>query len=112
MFVFSGDWQENTNRVMIGAYSYDVYYSYLGMLHTGQIQINQFNIAEFIDLANCYCDEQLMKHCQTFMQMILNERTLFTYLPLIEQYKLDGMNDKLVELTIKNVLPKNKKFAL
>ena len=27
--MFSGVWQENTNRVMIDAYSYDVYYSYL-----------------------------------------------------------------------------------
>nr|XP_027196358.1 RCC1 and BTB domain-containing protein 1-like [Dermatophagoides pteronyssinus] len=106
--MFSGEWQENNNRVVIDAYSYDVYYSYLRMLHTGRIQINQSNIAEFIDLANCYGDEQLMKHCQTFMRMVLNGGTLFTYLPLISKYKLDGMNDKLVELTIKDVLPKNK----
>ncbi|KAH9414009.1 RCC1 and BTB domain-containing protein 1 [Dermatophagoides pteronyssinus] len=106
--MFSGEWQENNNRVVIDAYSYDVYYSYLRMLHTGRIQINQSNIAEFIDLANCYGDEQLMKHCQTFMRMVLNGGTLFTYLPLISKYKLDGMNDKLVELTIKDVIPKNK----
>ena len=55
-----------------------------------------------------YCDEQLMEHCKSFIRIDLNEWTLFTYLPLIEQYKLDEMNDKLVELTIKNVLPKNK----
>ncbi|XP_075679403.1 RCC1 and BTB domain-containing protein 2-like [Dermatophagoides pteronyssinus] len=109
--MFSGDWQEN-KKVIIKDYCYDVYYSYLRMLHTGNIRINQSNIAEFIDLANCYCDEQLMKHCQTFMRMILNERTLFTYLPLISKYKLDGMNDKLVELTIIDVIPKNKNNIL
>uniref|UniRef100_A0A6P6Y139 RCC1 and BTB domain-containing protein 1-like n=1 Tax=Dermatophagoides pteronyssinus TaxID=6956 RepID=A0A6P6Y139_DERPT len=105
--MFSGDWQEN-NKVIIEDYSYDVYYSYLRMLHTGNIQINRSNISEFIDLANCYNDEQLMKHCQTFMQIDLNGWTLFNYLPLIEKYKLDEMNDKLVELTIKDVIPKNK----
>ncbi|XP_075679433.1 RCC1 and BTB domain-containing protein 2-like [Dermatophagoides pteronyssinus] len=105
--MFSGAWQESNNRVVIDAYSYDVYYSYLRMLHTGQMQINQSNIAEFIDLANCYNDDQLMKHCQIFIRMNLNEGTLLTYLPLIEKYKLDGMNDKLVELTIKDVIPKN-----
>ncbi|KAH9413980.1 RCC1 and BTB domain-containing protein 1 [Dermatophagoides pteronyssinus] len=78
-----------------------------GMLHTGQIRINQSNIAEFIDLANCYCDEQLMKHCQTFMRRDLNKQTLCIYLPLINKYELDDMHDKLVQLiTIKDVLPK------
>ena len=54
-----------------------------------------------------YCDEQLMEHCKSFIRIDLNEWTLFTYLPLISKYKLDGMNDKLVELTIKDVIPKN-----
>ncbi|XP_075679396.1 RCC1 and BTB domain-containing protein 2-like [Dermatophagoides pteronyssinus] len=105
--MFSGDWQENTNRVMIGAYSYDVYYSYLGMLHTGQIQINQFNIAEFIDLANCYCDEQLMKHCQIFIEKFLNESTISTYLSLIIDYELynyEMISNKLI--IFKNILLK------
>ena len=35
--------------------------------------------------------------------------TLSTYLPLIDKYQLDEMNDKLFQLTIENVLPKNKK---
>ncbi|KAH9414328.1 RCC1 and BTB domain-containing protein 1 [Dermatophagoides pteronyssinus] len=109
--MFSGEWQEN-DKVIIENYSYDVYYSYLRMLHTGYIRINQSNIAEFIDLANCYGDERLMKHCQTFIQNHLNEKTLSTYLPLINKYKLDEMNDKLVELTIKDVLPKNIKQIL
>ncbi|XP_075679401.1 RCC1 and BTB domain-containing protein 2-like [Dermatophagoides pteronyssinus] len=104
--MFSGEWQESNDRVVIDAYSYDVYYSYLRMLHTGQIQINQSNIAEFIDLANCYCDEQLMKHCRTFIRRDLNKQTLFIYLPLISKYELNDMNDKLVELTIKDVIPK------
>ncbi|KAH9413979.1 hypothetical protein DERP_012356 [Dermatophagoides pteronyssinus] len=103
--MFSGDWQEN-NQVIIKDYSYDIYYSYLEMLHTGRIRINQSNIAELIDLANCYCDERLMKHCRTFIRRDLNKQTLFTYLPLISKYKLDDMHDKLVQLTIERFLPK------
>ncbi|XP_075679411.1 RCC1 and BTB domain-containing protein 2-like [Dermatophagoides pteronyssinus] len=105
--MFSGVWQENTNRVMIDAYSYDVYYSYLRMLHTGQIQINQFNIAEFIDLANCYGDEQLMKHCQIFIEKFLNKSTISTYLSLIIDYELynyEMISNKL--LIFKNILSK------
>ncbi|KAH9414686.1 RCC1 and BTB domain-containing protein 2 [Dermatophagoides pteronyssinus] len=106
--MFSGDWKENS-KVVIKDYHYDVYYAYLRMLHTGQIRINQSNIGQLIDLANCYGDEQLMKHCRTFIRNNLNEQTLSTYLPLIDKYQLDEMNDKLVQLTIENVLPKNKK---
>nr|XP_027197041.1 RCC1 and BTB domain-containing protein 2-like [Dermatophagoides pteronyssinus] len=106
--MFSGDWKENS-EVVIKDYHYDVYYAYLRMLHTGQILINQSNIDQLIDLANCYGDEQLMKHCRTFIRNNLNEQTLSTYLPLIDKYQLDEMNDKLVQLTIENVLPKNKK---
>nr|XP_027205364.1 probable E3 ubiquitin-protein ligase HERC4 [Dermatophagoides pteronyssinus] len=108
--MFTGEWQKK-KKVTIKNYSYDTYCSYLHMLHTGRddyIRINQSNIEEFIDLANCYGDERLMKRCRTFIQTDLNERTLFTYLSLISKYKLDGMNDKLFELTIKDVLPKNK----
>ena len=103
--MFSGDWQEN-NRVVVKDYSYDVYISYLRMLHTGRIRINQSNIAELIDLANCYGDERLMKHCRTFIQTDLNEQTLSIYFPLIYKYELDEMHDKLVQLTIEDVLPK------
>ncbi|XP_075679397.1 RCC1 and BTB domain-containing protein 2-like [Dermatophagoides pteronyssinus] len=103
--MFSGDWQEN-KQVIINSYSYDVYYSYLRKLHSGHIRINQSNIVELIDLANCYGDEQLFKHCRTFIRKNLNENTLSTYLPLIVKYELDDMHDKLVELTIENVLPK------
>ncbi|XP_075679410.1 RCC1 and BTB domain-containing protein 2-like [Dermatophagoides pteronyssinus] len=103
--MFSGDWQEN-NRVVVKDYSYDVYISYLRMLHTGRIRINQSNIAELIDLANCYGDEQLMKHCRTFIQTDLNEQTLSIYFPLIDKYELDEMHDKLVQLTIEDVWPK------
>ena len=70
--MFSGDWQKD-NRVTIHDYSYDVYYSYLHMLHTGRIRIKQYNIFKFIDLANCYGDKRLMKHCQTFMQKLINQ---------------------------------------
>nr|XP_027205363.1 RCC1 and BTB domain-containing protein 2-like [Dermatophagoides pteronyssinus] len=104
--MFSGEWQENNNRVVIDAYSYEVYYSYLRKLHTGHIRINQSNIVELIDLANCYGDEQLFKHCRTFIRSNLNEHTLSTYLPLIVKYELNDMHGKLVELTIENILPK------
>nr|XP_027196364.1 RCC1 and BTB domain-containing protein 1-like [Dermatophagoides pteronyssinus] len=70
--MFSGDWQKD-NRVTIHDYSYDVYYSYLHMLHTGRIRIKQYNIFKLIDLANCYGDERLMKHCQTFIQKLINQ---------------------------------------
>ena len=103
--MFSGKWLENT-EVVIKDYSYDIYYSYLVMLHTGRIRINQSNIAKLIDLANCYGDERLMKHCRTFIQTDLNKQTLFTYYPLIDKYEIDEMQDKLVQLTIKDVLPK------
>nr|XP_027196359.1 RCC1 and BTB domain-containing protein 2-like [Dermatophagoides pteronyssinus] len=63
--MFSGDWKEN-KQVTIKDYGYDVYYSYLVMLHNGRIRINKDNIAELIDLAKCYGDERLIKHCQTF----------------------------------------------
>ncbi|KAH9414304.1 RCC1 and BTB domain-containing protein 1 [Dermatophagoides pteronyssinus] len=101
--MFSGEWLEN-DQVIIKDYNYDVYYSYLLMLHSGRIRINQSNIAILIDLANCYGDERLMKHCKTFIRRDLNKQTLCIYLPLINKYELDGMNDKLVELTIKDVL--------
>nr|XP_027201581.1 RCC1 and BTB domain-containing protein 1-like isoform X1 [Dermatophagoides pteronyssinus] len=103
--MFSGKWLENT-EVVIKDYSYDVYYAYLVMLHNGRIRIDQFNIFQLIDLANCYNDQQLMKQCHTFIQNNLNERTLFTYFPLINKYQLDDVHDILVELTIENVWPK------
>ena len=59
-----------------------------------------------IDLANCYGDERLMKHCRTFIRRDLNKQTLCIYLPIISKYELDDMHDKLVELTIKDFLPK------
>ena len=104
--MFSGDWQEN-NRVVIKDYSYDVYISYLRMLHTGRIRINQSNIAELIDLANCYGDEQLMKHCQIFIEKFLNKSTISTYLSLIIDYELynyEMISNKLI--IFKNILSK------
>nr|XP_027205341.1 RCC1 and BTB domain-containing protein 1-like [Dermatophagoides pteronyssinus] len=103
--MFSGDWQEN-KQVIINSYSYDVYYSYLRKLHNGYIQINRYNIIELIDLANCYGDEQLFKHCKTFILTDLNEWSLFTYLPLITKYEINETYGKLFGLTINNILPK------
>nr|XP_027205342.1 RCC1 and BTB domain-containing protein 2-like [Dermatophagoides pteronyssinus] len=103
--MFSGHWKENS-RVIIYDYSYDTYYAYLRMLHNGRIGIKQSNIIELIDLANCYGDERLIRHCRTFIRKNLNEQTLFTYLPLINKFEINDMHDKLIELTIEDILPK------
>ena len=65
--MFSGHWSEN-DQVIINYYSYETYYAYLRMLHTGKIYITRQNITELVDLANCYGDEKLMKYCQTFIR--------------------------------------------
>nr|XP_027193998.1 RCC1 and BTB domain-containing protein 2-like [Dermatophagoides pteronyssinus] len=106
--MLSGKWREN-DRIMIDSYSYDTYYSYLNMLHCGHkdsIKINANNIAEFIDLAHCYCDQELIDYCKYFIRNDLNEKTLQIYLPIIVKYQLDGFNDKLRQITFENVLPK------
>uniref|UniRef100_A0A6P6YAS2 RCC1 and BTB domain-containing protein 2-like n=1 Tax=Dermatophagoides pteronyssinus TaxID=6956 RepID=A0A6P6YAS2_DERPT len=88
--MFSGDWKD-ANKVIIRNYSYKAYSLYLRMLHEEfyGFHIYQSNIAELIDLAHCYNDERLMKHCREFIQKELTQRTLFTYLPLIDKYELD-----------------------
>ncbi|OTF73289.1 hypothetical protein BLA29_009573, partial [Euroglyphus maynei] len=103
--MFSGDWREN-NTVIIDAYSYDTYYAYLNFLHDGCIRIDENNIAELSDLANCYGDERLKEQCETFIWNDLNERTLRKYFPLIVNYELIEVQAKLVDLTIDEVLPK------
>ncbi|XP_027205564.2 RCC1 and BTB domain-containing protein 1-like [Dermatophagoides pteronyssinus] len=103
--MFSGDWKEN-KQVTIDAYGYDAYYAYLHMLHVGQIKINENNLSELIDLANCYGDKRLMKYCLIFLRNDLNEETLFTYFPLIVHYELNEMYGKLSEITIQKILPK------
>uniref|UniRef100_A0A6P6Y8C7 RCC1 and BTB domain-containing protein 1-like n=1 Tax=Dermatophagoides pteronyssinus TaxID=6956 RepID=A0A6P6Y8C7_DERPT len=95
--MFSGDWLENS-KVVIKDYSYHVYYSYLVMLHTGHIRIDQSNIAQLVDLANCYGEQRLMKLCRTFIRNNLNEQTISIYYPLIYRYQLDKddeVHDKL-----------------
>ncbi|KAH7638251.1 hypothetical protein HUG17_9357 [Dermatophagoides farinae] len=103
--MFSGNWREN-DQVIINDYSYETYYAYLRMLHTGEIQINHQNIAELVDLANCYGDKRLMKHCKTFIWNDLNAQTMPSYLPLIIKYDMKEFYDKLSRITIKQVLPK------
>ncbi|XP_075588808.1 RCC1 and BTB domain-containing protein 2 [Dermatophagoides farinae] len=103
--MFSGNWSEN-DQVIINDYSYETYYAYLRMLHTGEIQINHQNIAELVDLANCYGDKRLMKHCKTFIWNDLNAQTMPSYLPLIIKYDMKEFYDKLSRITIKQVLPK------
>ncbi|KAH7638226.1 hypothetical protein HUG17_9332 [Dermatophagoides farinae] len=90
---FSDDWKKK-NQVMISGYSYNAYNAYLRMLHSGKIHINRQNITEFVDLANCYGDEKLMKYCETFIQNDLNEQTMPTYLPLIKKYEIKELHDK------------------
>ncbi|KAH9500992.1 RCC1 and BTB domain-containing protein 1, variant 3 [Dermatophagoides farinae] len=92
--MFSGNWSEN-DQVTINDYSYETYYAYLRMLHTGQIYINRQNITELVDLANCYDDETLMKCCEKFIWNDLNEQTIPTYLPLINKYEMKVLHNKL-----------------
>ncbi|KAH7638227.1 hypothetical protein HUG17_9333 [Dermatophagoides farinae] len=102
--MFSGNWSEN-NQVTIDDYSYETYYAYLLMLHTGKIHINRQNITELVDLANCYGDIKLMEHCQTFMRNDLNAKTMTTYLSLINKHEMKELYDKLSHITIEQVLP-------
>ena len=92
--MFSGNWSEN-DQVTINDYQYDTYYAYLRMLHTGQIEISHRNLTEFVDLANCYGNERLMKYCKTFIWNDLNEQTMPTYLPLINKFEIKELDYKL-----------------
>ncbi|KAH9500993.1 RCC1 and BTB domain-containing protein 1, variant 4 [Dermatophagoides farinae] len=92
--MFSGNWSEN-DQVPIENYSYDTYYAYLRMLHTGKIHINRQNITELVDLANCYGDERLMKYCETFIRSDLNEQTMPTFLPLINKYEMKELKRRI-----------------
>ncbi|KAH7637980.1 hypothetical protein HUG17_9084 [Dermatophagoides farinae] len=92
--MFSGNWSEN-DQVIINDYSYETYYAYLLMLHTGEIQINRQNITELVDLANCYDDETLMKCCEKFIWNDRNEQTIPTYLSLINKYEMKVLHNKL-----------------
>ncbi|XP_075588699.1 uncharacterized protein LOC142597649 isoform X2 [Dermatophagoides farinae] len=89
--MFSGNWSEN-DQVIINDYSYETYYAYLLMLHTGKIHINHQNITELVDLANCYGDKRLMEYCKIFIR---NEQTTPAYLPLINKYEINELHDKL-----------------
>ncbi|KAH7637978.1 hypothetical protein HUG17_9082 [Dermatophagoides farinae] len=97
--MFSGNWNEN-DQVTINDYSYETYYAFLCMLHTGKIYINLQNIAELFDLANCYCDKMLMKYCETFIRNDLDEQTMSTYLPLINKYEMKELHAKLANISI------------
>ncbi|XP_046915953.2 RCC1 and BTB domain-containing protein 2-like [Dermatophagoides farinae] len=103
--MFSGNWIEK-NQVIINDYSYETYYAYLLMLHTGKIYIIRQNITELVDLANCYGDERLMEYCESFIRNDLDEQTMPTYLPLIKKYEMKKLHDKLTHLIIEQVLPK------
>ena len=102
--MFSGNWIEN-DQVTIDDYSYETYYAYLRMLHTGKIHINRQNITELVDLANCYGDERLMEYCQTFIRSDLNAQTMTTHLPLIIKYKMKELYYELSHIAIEQVLP-------
>ncbi|KAH7638222.1 hypothetical protein HUG17_9328 [Dermatophagoides farinae] len=95
--MFSGYWIEN-DQVNIENYSYETYYEYLRMLHYDCIEINRNIISQLIDLATCYIDKRLMKHCETFIRNDLNEQTMPTYLPLINKYEMKELYEKLAHL--------------
>ncbi|XP_075588809.1 RCC1 and BTB domain-containing protein 2-like [Dermatophagoides farinae] len=103
--MFSGDWKEKV-EVEIRDYSYETYYAYLRMLHYDCIEINRNIISQLIDLATCYIDKRLIKHCKTFIRNDLNEQTMPTYLQLISKYEMKELYDKLSHITIEQVLPK------
>ncbi|KAH9501475.1 hypothetical protein DERF_012320 [Dermatophagoides farinae] len=87
-------------QVIINDYSYETYYAYVHMLHTGKIHINLQNIAELVDLANCYGDKRLIEYCETFIQNDLDEQTMPTYLPLINKYEMKELHAKLAHISI------------
>ena len=106
--MFSGNWIENV-QVIITDYSYETYYAYLWMLHTGKIHINRQNITELVDLANCYGDESLMKYCATFIRNDLDEQTTPTYRTFIIKYEIMELYDKIGHLD-KNRQQSSSKF--
>ncbi|KAH7638228.1 hypothetical protein HUG17_9334 [Dermatophagoides farinae] len=106
--MFSGNWIEN-DQVIITDYSYETYYAYLWMLHTGKIHINRQNITELVDLANCYGDESLMKYCATFIRNDLDEQTTPTYRTFIIKYEIKELYDKIGHLD-KNRQQSSSKF--
>ena len=95
--MFSGYWIEN-DQVNIENYSYETYYEYLRMLHYDCIEINRNIISQLIDLATCYIDKRLMKHCEIFIRNDLNEQTMSTYLSLINKYEIKELYAKIAHL--------------
>ncbi|KAH9501481.1 hypothetical protein DERF_012326 [Dermatophagoides farinae] len=88
--MFSGNWNEN-DQVTINDYSYETYYAFLRMLHTGKIYINLQNITELVDLANCYGDERLMEYCKTFIRNDLDEQTMSHISSINQQIRNEGI---------------------
>nr|XP_027205566.1 RCC1 and BTB domain-containing protein 2-like [Dermatophagoides pteronyssinus] len=103
--MFFRNWRHK-DSVTIEYYSYDIFYSYIRMLHDGYIRIDINNIAELIDLAHFYDDKQLMEYCQTFIHKNLTQHSINSLIPLIINYKLDGFNDDLYHFIAEKTLPK------
>ena len=101
---FFRNWRHK-DSVTIEYYSYEIFYSYIRMLHDGYIRIDINNIAELIDLAHFYDDKQLMKYCQTFIHKNLTQHSIHSLIPLIINYKLDGFDD-LYHFIAEKTLPK------
>ena len=76
------------------------------MLHNGRIRINQSNIAELIDLGNCYGDQQLLQYCRTFIYEKLNNSTIELYQPLITKYEMIEFDVLIREITFNRILTK------
>ncbi|XP_027198074.2 RCC1 and BTB domain-containing protein 1-like [Dermatophagoides pteronyssinus] len=94
------------DSVTIEYYSYDIFYSYIRMLHDGYIRIDMNNITDLIDLAHFYDDEQLMEYCQTFIRKNLTQQSIHSLIPLIINYKLDELDDDLCQYFEQKTLPK------
>ncbi|XP_075677489.1 RCC1 and BTB domain-containing protein 2-like [Dermatophagoides pteronyssinus] len=102
---FFRNWRHK-DSVTIEYYSYDIFYSYIRMLHDGYIRIDMNNITDLIDLAHFYDDEQLMEYCQTFIRKNLTQQSIHSLIPLIINYKLDELDDDLYQYVEQKTLPK------
>nr|XP_027198074.1 RCC1 and BTB domain-containing protein 2-like [Dermatophagoides pteronyssinus] len=102
---FFRNWRQK-DSVTIEYYSYEIFYSYIRMLHDGYIRIDMNNITELIDLAHFYDDEQLMEYCQTFIRKNLTQQSIHSLIPLIINYKLDELDDDLYQYVEQKTLPK------
>ena len=57
------------NAVKITTVSYDIFFQYIRLLYFGQIHIDNTNVESFLDLAQCFLDDKLMRLCKHHVYM-------------------------------------------